>query len=183
MDAGQGVLITHVEGDAKLLSILFLTIVRDMLGEGVRVWLLPKVPNRPSPQPPLEDGLWPKLRDVVPTIPVNLGRGMRPILWQGDFEKSRLGCFRMKMAFAFVRPRLGPVTVMGDGFWVWLGAFNTQGKVMLGELVVSVLPITLQGSAIVFQFSILGTTVVLALCHFGDVGTKALYFDLEMRID
>ncbi|CAL8155441.1 unnamed protein product [Prunus armeniaca] len=54
---------------------------------------------------------------------------------------------------------------------------------MLGELVVSVLPIMLQGSVIVFQFGTLGRHVVLALCHFGDVDTKALYFDLAMWID
>lgn len=54
---------------------------------------------------------------------------------------------------------------------------------MLGELVVSALPVTLQGSNIVFQFGILGTNVVLALCHFGDVNMKALYFRLEMHID
>lgn len=61
------------------------------------------------------DGLWPKLKDAIPAVLVNLGRGIRPILWRGDLEKSRLGHFRMKMAFAFVRPRLGWGFVTRDG--------------------------------------------------------------------
>ncbi|CAL8155440.1 unnamed protein product [Prunus armeniaca] len=164
IDVGQKVFLTHVEGEAKQLNILFLTIVEDTLGKGAKAWLRPKglvvamllvletsnllknkshgmidmregrapktyvvgwaevdkfpIPqklhNGKAPSPPdgvvkvyrNRDGLWPKLRDLVPAVPMDLGRGIRPMLWLGDLEKSRLSHFRMKMDLAFVRPRL-----------------------------------------------------------------------------
>ncbi|CAL8168793.1 unnamed protein product [Prunus armeniaca] len=69
-----------------------------------------------------------------------------------------------------------------DDWLVRLGAFNTLDEVLLGELVVSVLPITLQGFVVVLQFEILSTKVFIVLCHLCDTGTKALQFDLEVRI-
>lgn len=107
---------------------------------------------------------------------------MRPTPWWGDMEKLRLGRFWMKVAFAFIRPRLNQGTMAGDNWLVRLGAFNTLGEVLLGELVVSVLPITFQGSVVVLQFDILGTKVFIVLCHLCDTGMKALHFGLEVRI-
>lgn len=109
MDVGQGVLLTRVEGDTERLNILLLTIVEDTLSKWAKAWLHPKglmvavlapllsvslkwkaVGHRGLQRTKvshtwvievymIRDVLWPKLRDAVPTIPVNLGWGMRPI--------------------------------------------------------------------------------------------------------
>ncbi|CAL8168792.1 unnamed protein product [Prunus armeniaca] len=169
MDVGQGIVLTCVEGDAKWLNILLLTIVKDMLSEGARAWLhlerlmatvllvlemsdlfeeeshskvsmaegigcrrlvvlvgwrwisFPLLESFRMVRLPVlmvvchpwvievdrnRDELWPTLRDAIPAILVNLGWGMRLIPWWGDMEKPRLGRLWMKVAFAFVRPRL-----------------------------------------------------------------------------
>lgn len=86
---------------------------------------------------------WSKLLDTVLAIFVDLGRDMGLILRLGDMEKPRFGCLWMKMAFAFVRPRLNGGAITGDDWLVRLGVFNTLGEILLNELVASVLPIKL----------------------------------------
>ncbi|CAL2242383.1 unnamed protein product [Prunus armeniaca] len=65
----------------------------------------------------------------------------------------------MKVAFAFVRSRLCWGIMTGDDWLVWLGALNTLGEVLLGELVVFVI-----------------------LCYLGDTSTEAFHFGLVMCI-
>ncbi|CAL8169431.1 unnamed protein product [Prunus armeniaca] len=65
-------------------------------------------------------------------------------------EEPRLGHLWMKVTFAFVRPKLSRGTMVGDNWLFRLGAFSTLGEVLLGELVVSVLLIPLQGSTVMF---------------------------------
>ncbi|CAL2241800.1 unnamed protein product [Prunus armeniaca] len=70
----------------------------------------------------------------------------------------------------------------GDYLLVRFGVLNTLGEVLLGEIVVSVLLITLQGLAVVFQFGILGMKVVVALHHLRDIGMKTIHLGLEVLI-
>lgn len=62
------------------------------------------------------------------------------------------------------------------------GTLDTLGEVILGKLVVSILLVALQGSAVILQLHIFGTEVVTALYHLSDIGMKALHFGLEMHV-
>lgn len=113
-----------------------------------------------------KDSLWPKLRDTVPAIFVNLGRDMGQILRWGNVEK---------VAFAVAEPGLDQGVMMGGHWLVQFGVFNLLGKVLLGSLGVSPLPVMLQGATIMLQLNILGTKVFVVLCHLGHIGTKAFH--------
>ncbi|CAL9021025.1 unnamed protein product [Prunus brigantina] len=105
---------------------------------------------------------------MVPTIFVDLGRDMEPILWWGNVEKQQFGRLWMKVAFALAEPGLDWGTMTGDHWLVRLGVFNIL--------------VTLQGSTIMLQLDILGTKMFVVLHHLGHTGVEALHLLLEIQL-
>ncbi|CAL2246428.1 unnamed protein product [Prunus armeniaca] len=108
--------------------------------------------------------LWPKLRDTVPAIFVDLGRDIGLILRWGNVEKPRFGLFWMKVAFALAEPKLDRGAMMGDHWLVRLGVLNILGVIIM------------------LQLDILGTKVFIVLRRLGHTVAEVVYLILEIPL-
>ncbi|CAL8152866.1 unnamed protein product [Prunus armeniaca] len=86
----------------------------------------------------------------------------------------------MEGAFTLAEPRLDWGTMAGVHRLIWLGMLSILGKVKLGALGVSPLPVMLQRAVVMLQLDIFGMEMFVFLGHLGDAGAEEIYLCLEI---
>ncbi|KAI5338507.1 hypothetical protein L3X38_017778 [Prunus dulcis] len=136
---GERILLARVEANAERLNVHLLIIVEDTFNERARVWLC-------------LEGLMVAALLTLKTSDLLKEKSHGRVGMREDTRSLRLVVW---VAFALAEPGLDWGTMTGDHWLVWLGVFNILGKILLGTLVVSLFPVTLQGATIMLQLDIL----------------------------